>query len=184
MRSTPALEFSTSFANRYAAAEKTSHAAFSDLDLTYAPHLNPNRFWIEGFGAYGQGQSKHVGRAIDVLSSDLVAGVDVPLDALTSQGVIAGFGVSTLENKINTQVSDATRFYAGFYNSTQAMGVAWDVSLTLGYTDYNTQRVIAGNLVASGLKTSKVDYGGFFIAPQIAMTRDAENPSLAMTSAF
>jgi hypothetical protein len=56
LRSDPAL----GFANSFAAAEETSLAAFSDLDLDGAPHLNPNRFWIEGFGAYRQDDGNRV----------------------------------------------------------------------------------------------------------------------------
>ncbi len=172
LRSDPAL----GFASRYAAAEETSLAAFSDLDLDRAQHLNPNRFWIEGFGAYRQDDGDRVGGNFDHLTGGLVAGVDVPLDALTSIGFMAGFAASTSENEIDTQSTDTMSYYAGVYASTQALGVAWDASLTVGYTDYDQERITANNLVAGGLETASADFGGWFINPQVTITRQATNP--------
>lgn len=176
LRADPALGFSSSFASRYAAAEETSLSAFSDLDLEDTPHLNPSRFWVEGFGAYRQGQSDRVGGDFDSLTGGLVAGVDVPVDALTSVGVMAGFAASTSENEIDTQQTDSMSYYAGVYASTQALGLAWDASLTAGYSDYSQERVTANNLVAAGLETASADFGGWFINPQVTMTREASNP--------
>jgi len=172
LRSDPAL----GFASRYAAAQETSLAAFSDLDLEGAPHLNPNRFWIEGFGAYREDDSDRVGRTFESLTGGLVAGIDVPLDAITSVGVMAGFAASTSENEIDTQETDTTSYYAGVYASTQALGFAWDASLTVGYSDYDQERITANNLVANGLETASADFGGWFINPQLTMTREADNP--------
>jgi len=176
LRADPALGFSSSFASRFAAAEEASLSAFSDLDLEDTPHLNPSRFWIEGFGAYRQGQSDRVGGDFDSLTGGLVAGVDVPVDALTSVGVMAGFAASTSENEIDTQQTDSMSYYAGVYASTQALGLAWDASLTAGYSDYSQERVTANNLVATGLETASADFGGWFINPQVTMTREASNP--------
>lgn len=172
LRSDPAL----GFASRFAAADETSLAAFSDLDLTDTPHLNPNRFWVEGFGSFRQGESDRVGGDFDSLTGGLVAGVDVPLDAITSLGVMAGFAASTSENEIDTQQTDATSYFGGIYASTQAGGIFWDASLTLGYTDYQAERITANNLVANGLETASADFGGWFINPQVTMTREAGNP--------
>ncbi|MBO6673697.1 MAG: autotransporter outer membrane beta-barrel domain-containing protein [Rhizobiales bacterium] len=163
------------FASRYAAAQETSLAAFSDLDLEDAPHLNPNRFWIEGFGAYREDDSDRVGSSFESLTGGLVAGVDVPLDALTSVGVMAGFAGSKSENEINTQETDTTSYYAGVYASTEALGLAWDASLTVGYSGYDQERITANNLVAGGLETATADFGGWFINPQVTMTREAGN---------
>lgn len=166
LRSDPALNF----ANRYAAAEETSLAAFSDLDLNDAPHLNPNRFWIEGFGAYREDDSDRVGSTFESLTGGLVAGIDVPLDALTSVGIMAGFAASTSENEIDTQETDTMSYYGGVYASTQALGLAWDASLTVGYTDYDQERITANNLVAGGLETASANFGGWFINPQVTAT--------------
>lgn len=176
LRSDPALGFSSSFASRFAAAEEASLSAFSDLDLEDTPHLNPSRFWVEGFGAYRQGQSDKVGGDFDSLTGGLVAGVDVPVDALTNVGVMAGFAASTSENEIDTQQTDTMSYYAGVYASTQALGLAWDASLTAGYSDYSQERVTANNLVATGLETASADFGGWFINPQVTITREDSNP--------
>jgi hypothetical protein len=172
LRTNPAL----GFASRFAAGEETSLAAFSDLDLVETPDLDPNRFWIEAFGSYRQDQSDRTGGDFDHLTGGLVAGVDVPLDAITSVGVMAGFAASTSENETNTQETDTQSYYAGVYASTQAAGLTWDASLTLGYTDYDQERITANNLVANGLETARADFGGWFINPQFTMTREAGNP--------
>ncbi|WP_375568335.1 autotransporter domain-containing protein [Ahrensia marina] len=170
LRSDPALGFASSFASRYAAAQEESLVAFSDLDLDNTPHLNPNRFWIEGFGAYREDDSNRVGRTFESLTGGLVAGVDVPLDAITSVGVMAGFAASRSENETDTQETDTMSYYAGVYVSTEAWGLAWDASLTLGYTDYDQERITANNLVATGLETASADFGGWFINPQVTVT--------------
>ncbi|MEQ8658536.1 MAG: autotransporter outer membrane beta-barrel domain-containing protein [Hyphomicrobiales bacterium] len=180
LRSDPAL----GFVNGFAAAEETRLAAFSDLDLDRAPHLNPNRFWIEAFGAYRQDDGDRVGSEFDHLSGGLVAGVDVTVDALTSVGVMAGFAASTSENEIDTQKTDTTSFFAGLYASTQAMGLAWDASLTVGYTDYEQQRTTANNLVAGGLETASADFGGWFINPQLTATNSTPTGFTATPMGF
>lgn len=180
LRSDPALNF----ANRYAAAEENSLAAFSDLDLNDAPHLNPNRFWIEGFGAYRQDNDDRVGGDFEHLIGGLVAGVDVPLDAITSVGVMAGFAASTLENEIDTQQTDTMSYYAGVYASMQALGLAWDASLTVGYTDYDQERITANNLVAGGLETAGANFGGWFINPQITATNSSPTGFTSTTMGF
>lgn len=161
---------------RQAALRSDPALGFAAGDMAAPDHLSPNRFWIEGFGAYRHGQSDRIGGDFDSLTGGLVAGVDVPLDALTSMGVMAGLAASTSENEINTQTTDATSFYAGVYASTQAMGLAWDAALTIGHTSYEAERVTANNLVGGGLETAHADFGGWFINPQVTMTREVANP--------
>lgn len=176
VRSDPALSFSSNFASRYAAAEESSPAAFADFNLDAAPQMNPNRVWIEGFGAYRQDRGDRGGTDFDSLIGGLVAGFDVPLDGISSVGVLAGFAASTTQNETNTQDTNAISYYGGVYASTQAHGVAWDASLTLGYTDYDADRTTANNALPGGLETANADFGGWFINPQLTMTRQAANP--------
>ncbi|GAB5510659.1 MAG: hypothetical protein Rhims3KO_20600 [Hyphomicrobiales bacterium] len=162
--------------SRQSALRSETTSGFSAGDEAGAQQFDPNRFWIEGFGAYRQQQSERTGSDFDHLTGGLVAGVDAPLDALSSVGVMAGFAASTSENEINTQETNATSYFAGIYGSTQAMGLAWDASLTVGYTDYEAERITANNLVANGLETARADFSGWFINPQVTMTREAANP--------
>lgn len=163
-----------SFANRFAVAEGNSLDAFSAFEDS--PTINPNRIWIEGFGSFRQDDGDRVGSDFEHLTGGLVAGVDVPLDSLTSVGAMAGFALSASENEIDTQTTDTTSYYAGVYASTQALGLAWDGALTVGYTDYEQERITANNLVATGLETANADFGGWFINPRVTATREANNP--------
>lgn len=167
--------------SRQSAVRSESTSGFSAGDETGLQQFDPNRFWIEGFGAYRQQQSDRTGSDFDYLTGGLVAGVDTPLDAITSVGVMAGFATSTSENEINTQETNATSYFAGIYGSTQAMGLAWDASLTVGYTDYEAERITANNLVQNGLETARADFSGWFINPQVTMTREAANPLAGQT---
>eukprot|EP00752_Nemacystus_decipiens_P019442 g17498.t1 len=162
--------------SRQSALRTDAALGFAAGDVTGSPQLAPNRFWIEGFGAFRQDDGGRIGSDFDHLTGGLVAGVDVPLDAGTSLGAMAGFAASTSENEINTQSIDTTSYFAGVYASTQALGLAWDASLTIGYSDYDQQRVTANNLVAGGLETATADFDGWFINPQLTMTREAANP--------
>ncbi|CAN0600031.1 unnamed protein product, partial [Ectocarpus sp. 12 AP-2014] len=146
-------------------------SAFED-----SPAINPNRVWIEGFGSFRQDDGDRVGSDFEHLTGGLAAGIDVPLDSLTSLGVMAGFALSTSENEIDTQTTDTTSYYAGVYASTQALGLAWDGALTVGYADFEQERIAANNLVATGLETANADFGGWFINPQVTATRQANNP--------
>lgn len=184
LRSDPTLGFASSFASRYAAAQETSLAAFSDLDLDDTPLLNPNRVWIEGFGAYREDESDRVGSTFESLTGGLVAGVDVPLDAITSVGVMAGFAASTSQNEIDTQETDTRSYYAGVYASTEALGLAWDASLTVGHTSYDAERITANNLVANGLETARADFGGWFINPQVTATNSIPTGFTSTTMGF
>lgn len=170
LRSDPSL----GFASRFAAASDPQPGAFAAFND--APPFDPNRFWVEAFGSYRQDQSDRTGNDFHHLTGGLVAGVDVPLDPNTTFGVMAGFAGATSENEIDTQETDALSFFAGVYGSTEAMDLAWDGSLTVGYTDYEADRVTANNLVAGGLETARADFGGWFINPQVTATREATNP--------
>lgn len=170
LRSNPTLGFVNNYTNTDS-PQLDAFAAFSD-----APLFDPNRFWIEAFGSYRQDQSDRTGNDFDHLTGGLVAGVDVPLDPTTTLGVMAGFARAKFENEISTQENEATSFFAGVYGSISAMGLAWDASLTAGYTAYDQARETANNLVASGLETARADYGGWFITPQVTATRQADNP--------
>lgn len=169
-RSDPAL----GFASRFAAAEESSIGAFSAFNDT--PTLNPNRFWIEGFGAFGEQNHDATGRDFENRTGGIVAGFDVPLDAVTSVGIMAGFARTTSENEINTQQTDMTSVYGGVYASTLALGLAWDASLSVGHNDYDAERTTANNAVATGLETANADFTGWFINPQVTATRQAANP--------
>ncbi|MEP2761648.1 MAG: autotransporter domain-containing protein [Hyphomicrobiales bacterium] len=162
--------------NRQAVLRSDPALGFSAGDATDMSALNPSRFWVEGFGAYREDNGDRVGNTFDSLTGGLVAGVDVPVGALTSVGVMAGFAASTSENETNTQETDTTSYYAGVYASTQALGLAWDASLTVGHSDYDQERITANNLVANGLETARADIGGWFINPQVTATREAANP--------
>jgi hypothetical protein len=170
LRSDPSL----GFASRFAAASGPQPGAFAAFND--ASPFDPNRFWVEAFGSYRQDQSDRTGSDFDHLTGGLVAGVDVPIDPTTSLGVMAGFAGATSENEIDTQETDALSVFAGVYGSTEAIGIAWDGSLTVGYTDYEADRVTANNLVAGGLETANADFGGWFINPQVTATREATNP--------
>jgi hypothetical protein len=170
LRSDPPL----SFASHFAATEDNDMLAFSAFEDS--PAINPNRIWVEGFGAYRQDHGDRVGGEFESLTGGLVAGVDTQWNAQTSLGVMAGFAASTSENEISTQSTDVTSYYAGAYASTEALGLTWDASLTLGYTDYEQERITANNLVATGLETASTDFGGWFVNPQATATRQADNP--------
>ncbi|GAB5510660.1 MAG: hypothetical protein Rhims3KO_20610 [Hyphomicrobiales bacterium] len=167
--------------SRQSALRSGPASGLSAGDEAGAQQFDPNRFWIEGFGAYRQQQSERTGSDFDHLTGGLVAGGDVLLDAITNVGVMAGFAASTSENEINTQETNATSYFAGLYASTQAMGLAWDASLTVGYTGYEAERITANNLVQNGLETARADFSGWFINPQVTMTREAANPLAGLT---
>eukprot|EP00752_Nemacystus_decipiens_P019474 g17530.t1 len=149
---------------------------FSAGDLDETGLVSDSHVWVEGFGAFRHDESDRIGGDFDHLTGGLVAGMDRPLDEVTSIGAMVGFAASTSENEINTQTTNATSFYAGIYGSTQSLGLAWDASLTVGYTDYDAERITANNLVAGGLETARADFGGWFINPQVTATRTASNP--------
>lgn len=167
--------------SRQAALRSGAASGFSAGDEAGIQQFDPNRFWIEGFGTYRHDQSDRTGSDFDHLTGGLVAGVDAPLDAITNVGLMAGFAASTSQNEINTQTTDATSYYAGVYGSTQAMGLAWDASLTVGYTDYDAERLTANNLVANGLETARAGFSGWFINPQVTLTRETANPLAGQT---
>jgi hypothetical protein len=49
--------------------------------------------------------------------------------------------------------------------------VAIDMAVTLGYADYDRERMVANNLVAGGLQTASADYDGWFVSPELTLTR-------------
>ncbi len=127
--------------------------------------------WAQAFGSYRL-QREH-GPAVDadIRLGGLVSG----FDGVTGNGTRAGFFLGgawgEIEADFNSQDTDVESLFGGAYARWLRGSTMVDLALTVGYSDYDRTRRVANNLVAGGLQTARADYDGWFISPELTLTR-------------
>lgn len=128
------------------------------------------RGWVSAFGGYNSQDGSGAVTGGDQAYGGLVTGGGFASDE-RMYGAFLGGSYSQLETDFDTQQIDAASFYGGLYAGTRS-GPFWiDGALLIGYSDFDSDRIVANNLVPGGLETATADYDGYFISPSITVGR-------------
>jgi len=128
--------------------------------------------WVQGFGSYRL-QRGQEGPAVDtdIRLGGVVSGLDGAIGAGRRAGVFFGGSWGNVDADYDSQETDVESVFGGFY-ARRLMGSTFaDFALTVGYSDYDQERRVANNLVAGGLETATADYDGWFVSPEVTLTR-------------
>lgn len=135
------------------------------------PAATGSEFWMQGFGSYRN--QRGAGAALD--SNLRVAGFVLGLDGEAfgdmRAGVFLGGSVGDVKGSSGTQKTGSTGIFGGLYGSRIWAGTAIDVALAAGWSAYDRERQIANNLLPGGVETATADYGGWFVSPELTLTR-------------
>ncbi len=147
------------------------------FDAALVQPMEPrSHVWIDSYGSMRLANSDRVGGDFAHLLGGLIGGFDGRVGDATTIGAHAGFGAATATNDTDTQTVDYRSYFAGIQAQGAHGTVSWDASLTAGYNDYDANRQAANNLVVGGLETANASFGGWFVTPQLSVTRLADNP--------
>ncbi|MGI9378565.1 MAG: autotransporter outer membrane beta-barrel domain-containing protein [Methyloligellaceae bacterium] len=146
--------------------------------------------WTHGFATRRGTDASASTRPADLKVSGLVAGIDTVVNANFTLGAFLGSGKAKLKvtgrdgysiNSLQTdevitvpethEYVDTDTIVAGAFGRFAQGKTAIDLSLTLGWTDTTHERVILDNTLASGYENITGTYDGWFIAPEIGVTR-------------
>jgi outer membrane autotransporter protein len=84
-------------------------------------------------------------------------------------GLFAGGGSSKLRAEFNVQSVDSDYGFGGGYGRYDMRNYFVDFALFGGGISSNSTRLVANNLVASGLETATASYHGWFISPDVTV---------------
>jgi len=128
-------------------------------------------FWADGFGTFRRQDSNGAATATNQWLGGFVLGADGLLHPDTRAGFFAGASWGRMEAESNAQDTDNQSFYVGTYASVLKAGLAFDLALTAGYSHFDQDRKVANNLATGGIETATADYGGWFISPELVVTK-------------
>lgn len=128
--------------------------------------------WAQGFGSYRL-QREQDGAAVDsaILLGGVVSGFDASTGARGRAGFFFGRSWGEVDADYDSQETDTESVFGGLYGRWLRGKTFIDAALTLGYSDYDRERNVANNLVAGGIETAKADYDGWFVSPEVTLTR-------------
>ncbi|MEP3275686.1 MAG: autotransporter domain-containing protein [Stappiaceae bacterium] len=128
-------------------------------------------FWIEGFGSYRQQEASSPAVETQQWVGGFVIGADDLLRDDLRAGFFGGAAWGGVEADFDSQETDSQSFFVGSYASLLKVGLIFDLSLTAGYSDFEQDRSVANNLVAGGLETATADFSGWFVSPELTVTK-------------
>lgn len=159
----------------YSEIDSNDIAAFEAIDRAE----RQRHIWAEVFGSLRYQQDDGPTLETTLQTGGFVVGIDGQVSESMMLGLFAGVGRSEIENDLGTQQTNTETFFGGFYARYDADGpLVWDLATTAGGSRYDQDRQVANNLVVGGLETANADYDGFFISPELTVTRSYghENP--------
>jgi outer membrane autotransporter protein len=147
-------------------------------DVSVAPQ---NGIWFSGFGAYRDQEED--GNVADFEATQLgaVGGFDGMLSDSTRAGLFAGLAFGSLDDGDETQDLDSDSYFGGAY-----LGHEWgqafvDLTLTAGWSAFDSRRRVANNMVPGGIEHAEADYGGILLSPSLRIGTDMEMGSGLLT---
>lgn len=128
--------------------------------------------WAQGFGSYRLQRGRE-GPAVDadVRLGGLVSGLDGPIGAGGRAGVFFGGSWGDVDADYDSQQTDVESIFGGVYARWLRGRTRADFAFTAGYSEYDRERRVANNTTATGLETATADYDGWFVSPELTLTR-------------
>ena len=148
-------------------------------DVSVAPRTG---LWLSGLAAYRDQEEDGDVAAFETMLGGVVGGIDGMVTDTTRAGLFAGFAASNLDPDDDAlQDLDSDSWFGGVY-----LGHAWnqafiDLTLTAGWSDFESKRRVANNMVKGGIEQAEADYGGFLLSPSLRIGTDMAMGSGTLT---
>ena len=144
----------------------------------YGADQSANRFWgttfaggsfYDGSGTTGDVRGKYAG---------FMVGAHAAMSENARLGVFGGVAKGKFEGQTNSHdiVSEAS--YLGAYAHLDQSDYWTKLVLVAGWSDQDSERNVANNLVVGGIETASADYSAFFVSPALTVgAHVADTPS-------
>ncbi|MEP3278194.1 MAG: autotransporter domain-containing protein [Stappiaceae bacterium] len=130
-------------------------------------------FWMGAFGSFRRQEASSPSAETQQWVGGVVIGVDNLLRDNLRAGFLGGTAAGGVDAEFDAQKTDSQSFFVGSYASLLKAGLVFDTALTGGYSTFEQERSVANNLAATGLETATADFGGWFISPELSVTKPA-----------
>ncbi len=165
---------SSALENRLSGVRNGAAAAVTTSGAVDGAQSDPGHpFWTEGFGSYRQQDASSPAVETDQWVGGFVIGADDLLRDDLRAGFFGGAAWGGVEAEFNSQETDSRSFFVGSYASLLRAGLIFDVALTAGYSEFEQERSVANNVAAGGLETATADFSGWFVSPELTVTKPA-----------
>ncbi len=144
---------------------------FQQPALGASPATGP-AYWLSAIGGFRSQDGTSTTMDFDTAMGGILGGIDGMVDADTRAGVFAGLAFANLDTEGSAQELDSTSFYGGVYAGRSFGARFVDLSLTAGWSAFDSERRIANNQVSGGIEHAEADYGGFLISPSLKLGTD------------
>lgn len=148
-------------------AERRGAEAFAFLDESQS--LAQPSAWLKLFGGVSKLELPTGVQASSQMGG-LIAGIEMPLTQLDTAGFFLG-GATGSTSAGSADITQNSGF-AGFYSEHHFDQYALDMALVLGGTHYSGVRSVIDNTLPGGVTTANADYNGFFVSPELGLSRD------------
>ena len=141
-------------------------------DVSVAPQ---NGVWLSGLSAYRDQEENGDVVSFESGLAGVVAGFDGMVTDTSRAGLFGGFSAASLDAEDDPlQGLDSDSWFGGVY-----LGHAWgqaflDLTLTAGWSEFDSSRRVANNMVVGGIEHAEADYGGFLLSPSVRFGTDME----------
>ncbi|EEA95120.1 autotransporter outer membrane beta-barrel domain-containing protein [Pseudovibrio sp. JE062] len=144
----------------------TRQRAGSGVPAAEAPEQSRG-LWFSGFG----GGSRWKGTGATTENTHGYGGILVGLDGQFREtqylGAFVGTSIGRTLVSHDSQETEITSVFGGIYGQQQFDNHALSFILSGGYSEYDSDRSVANNTVATGTETASADYGSWFILPEL-----------------
>ncbi len=139
--------------------------------------------WVQGIGSYRKRShaDKHVG--YDIFQGGFLIGYDNSI-CRGYLGLFAGASYVEAEVDHKTQKAHINSYVGGATYETCFCNNFVGLAITAGYIDWDNDRYVMNNLVAGGVETASADIDGFFLSPEITITRKIGSHSCQPVMSF
>lgn len=127
--------------------------------------------WMQAFGSYRkQGADSATAETHQSLGG-FVIGADGLMNADIRAGFFGGASWADVDATQSDVDSQTNSYFMGAYASMIQHGLIFGLTLTAGYSDFDQERKVANNYAAGGVETATADFGGWFVSPELTITK-------------
>jgi outer membrane autotransporter protein len=157
-------------ANDGTAPTSSSNAFFLQTgDASAVSQAQPYRAWASGFANASKLSASGTNGELTTQTGGTVFGMDADISAQTRMGLFGGVAVSRMKVENDHQTIDTTAGYLGAYAKWTNDDYFGNVTLFGGFSEQDSERDVANNLVVGGLEQADASYSSFFISPALTV---------------
>ena len=148
-------------------------------DVSVGPQ---NGIWLSGLAAWRDQEEDGNVAAFETMLGGVLGGFDAMVTDTTRAGLFGGFSSASLDAEDDAlEDLDSDNWFGGVY-----LGHDWgqaflDLTLTAGWSEFDSRRRVANNMVPGGIEYAEADYGGLLLSPSLRIGTNMEMASGVLT---